>query len=158
MALKDMLALMDNALESVFHKKEYDPAKDRQWVVDRITKASTQFASTESTRGGGARWWKLGNGVVAFSPTRRDGAPLIINGQSTNFIPSERFEEFLRTMAIAVTGGEFDAELSAESTAGKTVKIKTPRAPSSGGGKGWSEGRKAKFAATIAARNAKTGA
>lgn len=157
MALKDLLALMDNGLESVFHKKAYDPQKDRQWVVDRITKASTQFASTESTRGGGARWWKLSNGVVAFSPTRKDGAPLIINGQTTNFIPSERFEDFLRSMAIAVTGGEFDAELSSESTAGKTVKIKTPRSPSSGGGKGWSPERKAKFEATIAARKASTG-
>ncbi len=158
MSILDKLhALIDPKLKDTFDKKAYDPAKDRQWVANRLEATKTQFASTETTRGGGKRWWQLANGVVAFSPTRRDGHPLVINGQTTLFIPSERFNDFLATMTEAVNAGEFDKEFEADTTAGTTVKVKTPRAPraSSGeAGKGWSEERRARFAATVAARKA----
>ncbi|KQO06913.1 hypothetical protein [Sphingomonas sp. Leaf242] len=156
MSLLDKLhALIDPALKETFDKKAYDPVKDRAWVVSRLEAAKTQFASTEATRGGGKKLWKLANGVVAFSPVRKDGAPLVVNGQTTNFIPSERFGDFLNAMIAAVNAGEFDKEFEADTTAGTTVKVRTPRAPrASAGGTGWSEERKAKFAATIAARKA----
>ena len=158
MSILDKLhALIDPKLKDTFDKKAYDPAKDRAWVANRLEATKTQFASTETTRGGGKRWWQLANGVVAFSPTRRDGHPLVINGQTTLFIPSERFNDFLVTMTEAVSAGEFDKEFEADTTAGTTVKVKTARAPRSASGnadRGWSEARKVKFAATIAARKA----
>lgn len=154
--LSKLQALIDPKLEETFNQKAYDPAKDRAWVVARLDSAKTQFASTEGGRGGGRKMWKLSNGVVAFSPVRRDGQPLVVNGQTTVFIPSERFNDFLTAMTEAVNAGEFDKELAADSTAGTTVKVKTPRAAraSSGGGSGWSPERREKFAATVAARNA----
>lgn len=155
MSLLDKLhALIDPKLKETFDTKPYDPARDRAWLVGRLETTKTQFTATESGRGGGAKWWKLANGVVAFSPVRRDGAGLVINGQTTNFIPSERFLDFVAAMVDAVNAGEFDKELTSESTAGQTVKVKTPRKASSGGGTGWSPERTAKFKATIEARNA----
>lgn len=157
--LSKLHALIDPKLEETFNQKAYDPAKDRAWVVSRLEAAKTQFASTETTRGGGKKMWKLSNGVVAFSPIRRDGMSLVVNGQTTVFIPSERFNDFLAAMTEAVNAGEFDKELAADTTAGTTVKVKTPRTPraSSGGGAGWSTERREKFAATVAARNATKG-
>lgn len=155
--LEKLHALIDPALKETFDRKAYDPAKDRAWVVGRLEAAKTQFASTETTRGGGAKWWKLSNGVVAFSPVRKDGMPLVVNGQTTNFIPGERFGDFVAAMIEAVNAGEFDKELAAETTNGTTVKVPSkPRASrtSTGGGAGWSEERRAKFAATVAARKA----
>ncbi len=154
--LEKLHALIDPKLKETFDRKAYDPARDRAWVVGRLDATKTQFGSTETTRGGGAKWWKLANGVVAFSPVRKDGAPLVVNGQTTLFIPSEQFPTFLDHMVEAVNAGEFDKELSNETTNGTTVKIKTPRTASAGGGKGWSDERRAKFAESIAARKAQT--
>ncbi len=157
--LEKLHALIDPSLKETFDKKPYDPSKDRAWLVSRLDTTKTQFTATESGRGGGAKWWKLSNGVVAFSPVRRDGAGLVINGQTTNFIPCERFLDFIANMREAVEAGEFDGELTSDATAGQTVKVKTPRTPraSSGGGAGWSEERRRKFAESIAARNAAKG-
>ena len=159
--LEKLHALIDPTLKETFDRKAYDPAKDRAWVVGRLEATKTQFASTETTRGGGAKWWKLSNGVVAFSPVRKDGMPLVVNGQTTNFIPGERFGDFVAAMIEAVNAGEFDKELAADTTNGTTVKVPAkPRAARKsveGGGAGWSEERRAKFAATVAARKASQG-
>lgn len=156
--LSKLHALIDPKLEETFNQKAYDPAKDRAWVVSRLDAAKTQFASTETTRGGGKKMWKLSNGVVAFSPIRKDGMSLVVNGQTTVFIPSERFNDFLNAMVEAVQAGEFDKELSADTTAGTTVKVarkpRAGRADGSSAGAGWSSERREKFAATVAARNA----
>jgi hypothetical protein len=159
MSLLDKLnALIDPKLKETFDKRAYDPSKDRAWVVARLEATKTQFTSTESGRGGGRKMWVLSNGVVAFSPVRSDKQPLIVNGQTTNYIPSERFVEFVDAMIAAVNNGDFDKELKADSTAGTTVKVQTPRkartSSGEGGGSGWSEERRRKFAGSIAARNA----
>jgi len=156
--LEALHSLIDPALKEAFDKRPYDPASDRAWVVGRLEAAKSQYASTESTRGGGKRWWQLNNGIVAFSPTRRDRSPLVINGQTTNFIPAERFNDFIAAMIAAVKNGDFDKEFEADNTNGTTVKVRVPRkakeAGEAGGGAGWSEERRAKFAATMAARKA----
>lgn len=156
--LSKLHALIDPKLEETFNKKAYDPAKDREWVIARLESAKTQFASTEGGRGGGRKMWKLANGVVAFSPIRKDGMSLVVNGQTTVFIPSERFNDFLNAMIEAVQAGEFDKELAADTTAGTTVKVarkpRAARADGSGVGAGWSEERRQRFAASIAARKA----
>jgi hypothetical protein len=162
MSLLDKLnALIDPALKEMFDKRPYDPAKDRAWVVARLDATKTQFTSTEGGRGGGRKMWVLSNGVVAFSPVRSDKQPLIVNGQTTNYIPSERFVEFVDAMIAAVNNGDFDNEFQADTTNGTTVAVKTPRkartasaSGGEGGGSGWSEERRRKFAESIAARNA----
>lgn len=155
MSLLDKLhALIDPKLKETFDTRPYDPAKDRAWVVARLEATKTQFNATESGRGGGRKMWVLSNGVVAFSPVRADKQPLVVNGQTTNYIPSERFIDFIDAMIAAVNGGDFDKELKADTTNGTTVAVKTPRKASTGGGAGWSEERRRKFAESIAARNA----
>lgn len=167
MSLLDKLhALIDPTLKETFDKRAYDPSKDRAWVVARLEATKTQFTSTESTRGGGRKLWALSNGVVAFSPVRPDKMQLVVNGQTTNYIPSERFLDFVDAMIAAVNNGDFDKELAAESTSGKTVKISSNlartstrdrvrvRQDGSEVGKGWSPERRARYDQSIAARNA----
>ena len=158
--LEKLNALIDPKLKETFERKAYDPAKDRGWLVGRLEASKTQFGSTETTRGGGAKWWKLANGVIAFSPTRPDKMPLVVNGQTTLFIPSEHFVTFVDHMIAAVNAGEFDKELTSDTTNGTTVKVRVPRKASTGGtgGAGWSEERRAKFAKTVEARKAAKGA
>lgn len=152
--LETLQSLIDPALKEAFDKRPYDPALDRAWVVGRLEATKNQFASTESTRGGGKRWWQLNNGIVAFSPMRRDRSPLVINGQTTNFIPAERFNDFIAAMLAAVKAGDFDKEFEADNTNGTTVKVRVPRKAKAEGAAptGWSEERRAKFAATMSAR------
>lgn len=152
--LEKLHALIDPKLKETFDKKPYTPDRDRAWLVSRLQATKTQFSATETTRGGGRKLWVLSNGVIAFSPVRKDGAPLIVNGQTTLFIPAEHFVTFVDHMIEAVESGEFDKELSNETTSGTTVKIKSPRTASAGGGAGWSDERRAKFAKTVEARKA----
>ncbi|PTW49326.1 hypothetical protein C8J25_101834 [Sphingomonas faeni] len=154
--LEKLNALIDPKLKETFERKAYDPAKDRKWLVGRLEASKTQFGSTETTRGGGAKWWKLANGVVAFSPTRSDKMPLVVNGQTTLFIPSEHFVTFVDHMIAAVNAGEFDKELTSDTTNGTTVKVRVPRKAKEPGAEptGWSAERRAKFDATMAARKA----
>jgi hypothetical protein len=49
---------------------------------------------------------------VAFTPTTRNGATLTIDGQTTNFIPADRFADYLVNMRSAIEAGEFDREIA----------------------------------------------
>ena len=163
MSLLDKLhAFIDPTLEGRYNQKSYDPSRDRAWVIKRLETLKAQFGATEPARGGGAKWWKSSNGVVAFSPTRPDKSPLVINGQTTVFIQSEDFVAFADHMITAVEAGEFDKELSADTTNGTSVSLDVaPRKPrarraaseDNSSGRGWSDERRQRFAATIAARN-----
>ena len=64
-------------------------------------------------RNDGSRWIAVANGVVAFTPTRPDGGPIEINGQTTNFIAADRFGDFLTHFAQAIEAGDFDHALLA---------------------------------------------
>jgi len=157
MALKDLFGLIDDKLADVFHAKKADPVTLRAPVLRALERTRDQFLATEPARG--PKWIRISNGVVAFTPTLRGGHPLPINGQTTVYVPSERFIEFLDRMTEAVEAGEFDAELENPGNgAGQTAKVKVPttrkpRDPNAPRKAGWSDERRAKFAATVAARN-----
>ena len=127
MALKDLIGFIDDTLANVFHAKAPDPAKLRAPVLKAIARTRTQFLQTEPVKG--ARWFQVNNNVVAFTPRLRGGAPLPINGQTTVFIPSERFPEFLDRLTAAVEAGEFDDEIARPrcSRCGATGDGRAPR-------------------------------
>jgi len=154
-ALKNLLGLIDDKLEAVFHKKTPDATSLRAKVVEGIDRSRTQFLATEPVRG--RKWFKVANNVVAFSPMLPGSVPLLINGKATNYIPGERFTDFLDNMKAAVEAGEFDAELLAEP--GEAKPAASPRVSTEPKAKraGWSPERRAAQAASIAARKAAKG-
>lgn len=109
MSLKDVLALIDDKLEAVFHTKPHDPSKARQPVLKRIASTKTQFES--GTTKVPNRWWTAANNVVTFKPTL-NGKPLLIGGKEANYVPAERFPDFLDKLSAAVSAGELDQEIA----------------------------------------------
>lgn len=157
MSLKDILALVDDKLGDVFRTVAYTPDRDRQKFAARIDATKEKFLQTEPPRG--KKDFSVANNVVEYRPTL--GGPVKIGGKDVSYVPAERFGDFLTGLKAAVMAGELDKELEA---AGKGDTATTTRAPrvksqgTGGGGRGWSEERRAAFAATIAARNAAKGA
>ena len=98
----------------------------------------------------------MANNVVEYRPTVA-GNPLVIEGREANYVPGERFPDFLDLMKVEVAEGRLDKEIEAAAggtgTATKTPRVK--REPGAGGGtREWSPERRAKFAATVANRKA----
>ena len=146
MSLKDFLALTDDKLLSTYETPAFDAAKARKSVLKVIDKAIAQFGSTEPAKG--SKSWSVNRGVVSFT------LPISIGGKSVFLLPSERFGDALTALRAAVEAGEADAELEKQSE-GESV---APSKPSGGAGVSrapWSPERRAKHAATLAARKAK---
>ena len=104
------LNLIDNTLGTDFNKPAYDPAKGRAKMIKVIDKAAEQHREGKTPP---ARAWKLGsNGAISFSP-KLSGSPVLIRGQETNYVPAERFQDFLSGMKAAVQAGDLDDEIKA---------------------------------------------
>lgn len=153
MALKDILGLIDHKLADVFHTVAYSPNRDRAAVAKRIDDTKSKFLATEPARG--KKDFSVANNVVEYRPIVPSAGALLIAGKDVSYIPAERFVDFLDGLKAAVEEGELDKELEA-AHGGEAVKVKAARKPREPGsvGKGWSEERRAAYAATIAARKA----
>lgn len=57
-------------------------------------------------------WFVRDGDHVAFTPTTRNGAPLTIGGQTTNFIPADRFADYLVNVRGGIERRDFDNEIS----------------------------------------------
>ena len=125
MALKDYLSIIDNGLKQAFDRKAADPTKARRPLVRGIDRALAQFKS--GSTGTPTGWWRLRNGVVAFT-VKLGGNTVDINGAATNHLPADRFEEFLASMRAAVEAGEFDAELTNKGHGDAAVAVPAPKA------------------------------
>ena len=111
MSIKDVLDGLENGMDGVFTRTESDPVAMREPVLEAITRAENQWASPQLSRS--ADWFSEDNGTVAFTPTMPSGTPLTIDGLTTNFIPAERFADYLSAMRRQVEAGVFDAEIAA---------------------------------------------
>lgn len=155
MSLADVLSLVDEKLSKVYEKVSYDPTKDRAKFAKRIDATLEKFLQTEPARG--AKDFSVQNGVVRYEP-KLSGAPVALGGKTTLFVPSERFADFLTKLKAAVEVGQLDSELEAATNGDAEAAPKKVRVKSEGGsGRGWSDERRARFAASIAARNAAKG-
>lgn len=165
MSLLDKLhAFVDNSLEATFNRKPYDPSKDRAFVLKWIERTRAHLNQAEPVKG--RRWAQFANGVMSFTPTRPDGGPLEINGTTTVFVPVERAGDFLDHFKEAIETGQFDHALATNGIGtsqhvsdAPTVKARKARDPNetpryAEGSRSWSPERRARFAETIAARNA----
>ncbi len=157
MALKDILGLIDHKLADVFHTVAYSPNRDRAAVAKRIDDTKSKFLATEPARG--KKDFSVANNVVEYRPIVPGAGALLIAGKDVSYIPAERFVDFLDGLKAAVEEGELDKELEAAHDGEAVTKVKAARKPREPGsaGKGWSEERRAAYAATIAARKAAKG-
>ena len=120
MALKDLIALIDNKLAETFHRPAYDAEAARKPLLRGIDNARRQFESGQTKAPN--RWWKAANNVVALT-VKLGGDTLDINGASTNHIPQEHFVTFLDKFKEAVTAGEFDEELKSHGKGDAKVAV-----------------------------------
>jgi hypothetical protein len=87
-----------------------DPAAGRADVLHDLHLAEKAWA-TDGVHTGA--WFARDGEYVAFTPTMRNGAPLTIGGLTTNFVPADRFADYLENMRASIEAGEFDAEIAA---------------------------------------------
>jgi hypothetical protein len=154
-SLKDIIAKLSPDNAKLFHD---DPDAARRPMLERLAKNREGFNDpSKRVRG---RWFEIGNNqVVAFSPTRPDGQPIVIDGQSVTFWKADEFPGILDAFEAAIVAGEIDDQLEGSTPAGASLPARELKAPKkraarsdAGQTREWSDERRAKFAATIAAR------
>lgn len=110
MALESIVNAAKSALQGVGDDAASDPHADRAEVLQDLHLAEKGWATDGQPTG---MWFTRDGDHVAFSPVTRNGAPLTIGGLTTNFVPADRFADYLEAMRDAVERGEFDDEIAA---------------------------------------------
>jgi hypothetical protein len=110
MALESIVNAAKSALHGVGDGASADPHADRAKVLQDLYLAEKGWATDGQTTGA---WFARDGDHVAFSPVTRNGAPLTIGGLTTNFVPADRFADYLQAMRDAIERGEFDDEIAA---------------------------------------------
>ena len=87
------------------------PAALRDPVLRQIDEVEDRWSREEAAIGDG--WYYQDGDHVAFTPTLSNGAALTIDGQTTTFVPADKFADFLVSMRDQVTAGAFDREIEA---------------------------------------------
>jgi hypothetical protein len=134
MALKDLLSLADDKLEDLFNKKASDPTRARRNAIKGIDRTHSQFTATEPQKG--RKWFVHKNDVVKFTP------PFPVAGQTSHFVPSASFPDYLTHLRGAVEAGELDDVLKDKQASAQTSRV------GSRGSRAWSPERRAAFDAS----------
>jgi hypothetical protein len=111
MSLKN---LVDGAVAAVTSLMPDEPASAsclRDPVLRQIDAVEDQWSRGEAGAAGG--WYHQDADHVAFTPSLANGAALKIGGQTTTFVPADKFAGFLVNMREQVTAGAFDCEIEA---------------------------------------------
>jgi hypothetical protein len=129
LALESILNAAKSAVLGVVSPQSSDPVSDRNDVLQDLHLAEKAWA-TDGVRSG--TWFVRDGEHVAFTPTTRNGATLTIGGQTTNFIPADRFADYLVNMRSAIEAGEFDREIAGalhgSANVGGTAEVAIPAA------------------------------
>ncbi len=129
MALESIVNASKSAVLDVVSPQSSDPVSDRNDVLQDLHLAEKAWA-TDGVRSG--TWFVRDGEHVAFTPTTRNGATLTIGGQTTNFIPADRFADYLVYMRSAIEAGEFDREIAGalhgSANVGGTAEVAIPAA------------------------------
>ena len=129
MALESIVNASKSAVLDVVSPQSSDPVSDRNAVLQDLHLAEKAWA-TDGVRSG--TWFVRDGEHVAFTPTTRNGATLTIGGQTTNFIPADRFADYLVNMLSAIEAGEFDREIAGalhgSANVGGTAEVAIPAA------------------------------
>ena len=127
MALESIVNAAKSAVRDVVSPQSSDPVSDRDDVLQDLHLAEKAWA-TDGVRSG--TWFVRDGEHVAFTPTTRNGATLTIGGQTTSFIPADRFADYLVNMRSAIEAGEFDLEIAGalhgSANVGGTAEVALP--------------------------------
>jgi hypothetical protein len=127
--LESIVNAAKSAVLDVVSPQSSDPVSDRNDVLQDLHLAEKAWA-TDGVRSG--TWFVRDGEHVAFTPTTRNGATLTIGGQTTNFIPADRFADYLVNMRSAIEAGEFDREIAGalhgSANVGGTAELAIPAA------------------------------
>jgi len=127
--LESIVNAAKSAVLDVVSPQSSDPVSDRNDVLQDLHLAEKAWA-TDGVRSG--TWFVRDGEHVAFTPTTRNGATLTIGGQTTNFIPADRFADYLVNMRSAIEAGEFDREIAGalhgSANVGGTAEVAIPAA------------------------------
>lgn len=116
MSLKDVV-------ESVITTGETDPVSARSAMIDKLRQARTAFDMKQSEQAGGHWLATSDEGRVAFTPTRPDGQPLVIGGQSVSFWQVDEVPALLDAFEAAITRGDLDPQLTGSTPAGHSLPL-----------------------------------
>lgn len=109
MALDRIIGSVTAGLQSLMSTGSGDIASGRADVLQDL-RLTEQAWATDGVRSG--NWFVRDGDHVAFTPTTRNGAALTIGGQTTNFIPADRFADYLVNVRDGIERGDFDNEIS----------------------------------------------
>jgi hypothetical protein len=127
LALESIVNAAKSAVLGVVSPQSSHPVSDRNDVLQELHLAEKAWA-TDGVRSG--TWFVRDGEHVAFTPTARNGATLTIGGQTTNFIPADRFADYLVNMRSAIEAGEFDREIAGalhgSANVGGTAEVAIP--------------------------------
>jgi len=128
-ALESIINAATSVLRDAVSPSSNNLASDRDEMLQDLHLAEKAWA-TDGVRSG--TWFVRDGEHVAFTPTTRNGATLTIGGQTTNFIPADRFADYLVNMRSAIEAGEFDREIAGalhgSANVGGTAEVAIPAA------------------------------
>ena len=125
MSLKDFVDGAASAVGSVaaVAADPVDPNAERSALIDKLRQARSAFDMNQSTQAGG-QWLAADDaGLVAFTPTRPDGQPMVIDGKSVTFWQVEDLPAMLDAFEAAVNAGELDPQLIGSTPAGHSLAL-----------------------------------
>ena len=125
MSLKDLVDGAASAVGSVAAVAAdlVDPNAERSALIDKLRQARTAFDMNQSTQAGG-QWLAADDaGLVAFTPTRPDGQPMVVDGKSVTFWQVEDLPAMLDAFEAAVNAGELDPQLIGSTPAGHSLAL-----------------------------------
>lgn len=119
MSLKD---LVEGAVGAV-GTQPVNPDKERSAMLDKLQQARAASNMNQSTQAGGQWLARDDAGRVAFTPTRPDGQPMVIGGQSVTFWQAEELPAVLDAFEAAIKSGELDPQLTGSTPAGHSLPL-----------------------------------
>jgi hypothetical protein len=122
MSLKDLVEGAAGAVGAI-GVEPVNPDVERSVMLDNLRQARTAFDMNQSTHAGGQWLARDDAGRVAFTPTRPDGQPMVIGGQSVTFWQVEELPAVLDAFEAAIKSGELDPQLTGSTPAGHSLPL-----------------------------------
>jgi hypothetical protein len=100
-----------------------NPNTERSAMLDKLHQARTAYDLDQSPQAGGQWLARDDAGRVAFTPTRPDGQPMVIGGQSVTIWQVEELPAVLDAFEAAIKSGELDPQLTGSTPAGHSLPL-----------------------------------
>lgn len=92
-------------------------------MVDKLRQARNAFDMDRTTKAGGNWFAANGAGRVAFTPTRPDGQPMVVGGQSVTFWQVDELPAVVDAFEAVINGGELDPQLVVAAPVGHSLPL-----------------------------------